>query len=135
MPAASARTETRSQRPPRVISAFASETGEMRTECIRIDETDKAERAALAAVRAEECGGGRPVDAETAEQSLICLAARGHVRLEQHVAGEVLLDLGQGECVLLHFLARDAPVRVEVQHCGLAGRPRGFELTIEFLDR
>ena len=84
---------------------------------------------------AKKIVAGGPNDAEALQQRLIGVVVRGDVGLQQHEVDSAVCTSGLRERELLHFLAADAPVGVEIEHDRLVGGFRGGELAIEIVDR
>ncbi len=89
---------------------------------------------ALLAIRTKENNCRRSEDAKALQQGLVGLVVCGDVRLQQHSICQRCLHAGVRERVFLHFLAGYAPVRVEIEHGGLALAGRGCDLAIEIID-
>src|SRR5256885_8638878 len=76
----------------------------------------------LAPLRIEEDDAGRTEKREALEKRAIGVARRRHIRLQEKHAIELGAHPGIGKRELLHFLARHAPVGIEVEHGGLFRR-------------
>lgn len=75
----------------------------------------------LGSANPKEDDARRAEKAETLEQVLVVLAVVGPVRLEQQQAVELFTDTCVDEGEVLHLLARDAPVGIEIQRHGPIG--------------
>ena len=89
---------------------------------------------ALLAVLAKENNCRRSEDAKTLQQGLVGLVVCSDVGLQQHGICQCRLYFGIRKCVFLHFLAGHTPVRVEIEHGGLALAGSGCDFTIEIID-
>src|ERR1035437_7745153 len=90
--------------------------------------TDHPQSRNLPALPVEENDTGRSEQAEALEQCLVLGRIGGDIRLQQQHPLEFRFHPGVSESECLHFLARDAPVGVEIEHHRFAG---GLQLRFE----
>src|SRR3954471_7710035 len=83
--------------------------------------TDDAQLRYLPAPRIEEDDAGWTEKREALQQFAVGGGRRGDVGLQEHHALERHAHACVGQGVLLHLLARDAPVSVEVEHHRTSG--------------
>ena len=79
---------------------------------VGIHESDQPEFAPfrVRAIRFEERGGRRAVDAETSQQGLVLRVIRRDIGAHDNKSGECGLNGGDVKGVGIHFLAGDTPV-------------------------
>src|SRR3546814_165394 len=85
-------------------------------------ETDQPQVALFFPVKPEKQGAGWANDTESLHQFLIDVIIGSDLGLEQHKPGQRVVHRRVGEVVLLHLLAADAPVGVEIEYDRLACR-------------
>src|SRR5437868_4272379 len=77
---------------------------------------DDAQLRHLSALRIEEDDAGRTEKREALQQFAVGRRRRGDVGLQEHHAVKRRAHACVGQGVLLHLLARDAPVGIEIEH-------------------
>ena len=79
-------------------------------------ETDNLAPAYLHAISIEKNNSRGAKDIESLQEFAVPIIVVSNVGLEKQNIAQRILDRAIGKRIALHFLARHAPVRVEVQH-------------------